>query len=470
MDISPTTLATRRSLLDGIVEKCGKDVLVAPKDAAQRVLPARGLAMPQAPILRPANTEEVALIVRNAAAAGQVLIPLGGGTGLVGGLSQVTGREWYLSLERMRAIERIDPLNRTVVVEAGLILQILQESLREEGFAFGVDLGARGSAQIGGLIATNAGGERAIRHGMMRDQVLGIEVVTGDGVILDLMSEVRKNNVGYDLKQLFIGSEGTLGIVTRAVLKIRPAYRNTHSAFVTLKSTADIAPSFELLGRKLGDTISAYEVMWPEFVATIAANSDNHNWVPQTPDAAVYILVDQEDFSGDSEGELFLEALGELLDRKLVLDAIIARSEAERQSFWRFRNDVPTLASALKPMVTFDVSIASQDISEYVEEVRQLLGKAAPRLKAVYFGHFGDNNVHICVDGGDAYGQARNEIHAAIYGGVIQRSGSISAEHGIGVEKREVMASSISQEAILIMKKIKEILDTRKILNTGKIF
>ena len=404
MDIS----STRQSLLECIVERCGREVLVVPEDAAQRVLPARGLAMPQAPILRPASAQEVAFIVRNAAEAGQVLIPLGGGTGLVGGLSQVTGGEWYLSLERMRGIERIDRLNRTVVVEAGLILQTLQEALREEGFVFGVDLGARGSAQIGGLIATNAGGERAIRYGMMRDQVLGLEVVTGDGVVLDLMSEVRKNNAGYDLKQLFIGSEGTLGIVTRAVLKIRPAPRNTHSAFITLKNTADIAPSFELLGRQLGETISAFEVMWPEFVTIIEASSNNHGWVPQTPDAACYLLVDQEDFSGDTEGELFIQALGELLDKELVADAIIARSEAERQSFWSFRNDVPALASALKPMVTFDVSIASQLISEYVEEVRQLLGKAAPGLKAAYFGHFGDNNVHICIDGGET---TRHPIH-----------------------------------------------------------
>ncbi|MFC3615634.1 FAD-binding oxidoreductase [Lutimaribacter marinistellae] len=452
------------SVCEAISAQLGDDRIVKPEDAEGRLLSVTGEAMPPVPILRPRDTEELAKALGICSVHKTPVIPMGGSTGLVGGLRH-TGKELYLSLELMNRIESIDPVNRVATVQAGVILQNLHQAAEDVGLLFPVDLGARGSATIGGLISTNAGGEKAFRFGMMRDQVLGLEVVTASGQILDLSNSMIKNNAGYDLKHLFIGAEGTLGIVTRVQLRLRPQLPNVHTAFALI---SDFSAALELRSKvetALGNDLTAFEVMWPEVYEMTTRHRSGR--LPLPVANGIYLLFESE--AGTArDPEAFENAMVALYEDGLVEDMAIAASEADRQDMWAIRNDIEAIIRTMSPLLAFDVSLPVSSMESYVNTLNDELTAKWPEARFARFGHMGDNNLHIVVTIGQDTMLRKDEISAIVYEHVIAMKGCISAEHGIGMDKLPWFEMGKTSSAIALMQTIRTALDPNNILNPGK--
>lgn len=420
-------------------------------------------------IVRPASTEELSQIMRLCHQANQSVVAAGGLTGLVHG-ADAGADELLISLERMTTVEAVDPIGRTLIVQAGAPLQKVQEAARESGLMFAVDFGARSSATIGGIIATNAGGNQVLRYGMMREQVLGIEAVLADGTIVSSMNTLLKNNTGYDLKQLFIGSEGTLGLVTRAVLRLLPQPKSENTALVAVESFDALTGFFRHLGEHFGGALTAFEVMWKEYYQLIAVDSGRH-LPPLEPGAAFYIVVQSNGNDAEHDGEKFVSVLAGASESGLISDAAIAASKAQRDAIWNIREDIAGLTQALMPGAAFDVSLPIGKMNTYVEGLRRAIkrkwGDAAAH---VVFGHLGDGNLHILVAPQPWSDEARHEVERLVYEPLASIGGSVSAEHGIGLEKRSWLHLSRSPEEIALMRTLKTALDPKGILNPGKIF
>ena len=418
-------------------------------------------------IVRPASTEELALLVRRCAAARQPIVTYGGGTGLVAG-TDTTSADILLSLERMNRIEQVDAEDATMTVQAGAVLQTVQQRAETEGFTFALDLGARGSATVGGAIATNAGGNAVIRYGMMREQVLGLEAVLADATVLSSMNRMLKNNAGYDLKQLFIGSEGTLGVVTRAVLRLRPRMHSVCSGLVGLDRFDAIPPLLRHLGSASGGTLSAFEVMWQNFYRTLT-DSGRHD-PALAPDHAYYALVEWQGGDTEQDPARFEAALAQAMERGLIVDAALASSERQRQAFWHLRDDIEGLLQALGDVVTFDVSLPITDAGRYTNTVfARLKARWPDTFRGVTFGHLGDSNIHLVLTTGSASSASHKEAMRIVYEELKPYGGSISAEHGIGTEKRPYLSVSRSAEEIAAMRRLKRAFDPDNILNPGKV-
>jgi len=418
-------------------------------------------------IVRPASTEEVSDVLKLCHEHGQAVVTHGGMTGLVGG-AKASPDEVALSLERMKNVDPVDTLNRTITVQAGVALQTVHEAAENAGLLFPLDLGARGSATIGGTIATNAGGNGVIRYGMMREQLLGVEAVLADGTIISSMKDVIKNNTGYDLKQLFVGSEGTLGIITRAVLRLRPLPRSQNTALVAIENFDKLGQFLKAMDSALGGTLSAFEVMWNDFYTLIVGDGEKHG-LPLDPSYAFYVLV--ESTGGDEEGDMsrFESALEETLDEELIVDAVIAQNKQQRNDLWGIRDDVEGLFESLFPPMAFDISLSIQDMEDYVEEVRVALKSKWESARMVVFGHLGDGNIHLGLGVGSLEPDVVHAVENIVYEALGRRGGVISAEHGIGLDKRNYLAHSRSAEEIALMKTIKMAIDPKNILNPGKI-
>jgi FAD/FMN-containing dehydrogenase len=422
------------------------------------------LGTPRA-VLRPSSTEEVSRILVLCCAASQPVIPWGGKTGLVEGAN--ADGAFALSLERMNRIEDVDAAGGTMTVEAGCVLQNIQEAADAHGLFFPLDLGARGSATIGGNISTNAGGNRVIRYGMTREMVLGLEAVLADGTVVSSLNRLLKNNAGYDLKQLFVGSEGTLGIVTRAVLRLRAKPGSTAVALAAVDSFGALPRLLRHVERGLSGGLSAFEVMWQDFYRLVttppargrAPIADNHPY---------YVLIEQLGSDEASDVALFERVLGDALEKGIIVDAVVAKSQAERSAIWSLRDDV---AQCMRnaPIFTFDVSLPIVEMENYVADVRgRLHERWRENTSLMVFGHLGDCNLHLIAGVGDA--DSRHAVEEIIYGALKGRSGSVSAEHGIGLEKRRYLPLSRSEAEIALMRRLKRALDPRNILNPGKIF
>jgi FAD/FMN-containing dehydrogenase len=424
----------------------------------------RPLGTPLA-LVKPASTVEVSTILRLCHAAGQAVVPWGGKTGLVDGA--VAEGAVALSLERMNRIEEIDPVAATMTVEAGCILQTVCEAAEAKGMLFPLDLGARGSATIGGNISTNAGGNRVIRYGMMRDLVLGLEAVLADGTVLSSLNHLIKNNAGYDLKQLFIGSEGTLGIVTRAVLRLRPRPASQDTAFVALDSFDHLPQFLRHMDSALGGSLSAFEVMWDDFYRLVTtAPAKGRPPIPYGH--PYYVLVESLGAHQEEDSQRFERALEAALEMGHLADAVIAKSQLERNQMWGLRDDVIQLARNF-PIFGFDVSLKIADMEAYVAEVRQGLAARWPKSTLIVFGHLGDGNLHVIAGVGDNSDDARHGVEAIVYGALRPRGGSVSAEHGIGLEKRPYLDWSRAPEEVALMRRLKQALDPDNILNPGKV-
>ena len=456
-------------LIQELTETLG-EVAVVTGDAVAERDPLAGLAQthsgyPSA-VLRPKTTEDVSVILKLCHQHEQAIVPQGGMTGLVEG-TKATSNEVALTLERMTEIEEIDPVNRTMTVQAGVPLQAAQEAAEEHGLMLPLDLGARGSATVGGNVSTNAGGNRVIRYGMMRDMVLGLEAVMADGTIISSLGKMIKNNAGYDLKQLFIGTEGTLGIVTRIVLRLRQQPKSQNTAFVALDSFENVTAFLSAIDGKLGGTLSAFEVMWRDFYELVTtAPAENRPPIPH--DYPYYILVESLGADQEKDSERFEAALAETLEDGLLCDAVIAKSQGECDAMWAMRDDVGQCLQ-FWPFFAYDVSMGIPDMESYVAEVKKGLETSWPGHRSVTFGHLGDGNLHVVVGVGDESPEARRSVENIIYSPLRARQGSVSAEHGIGLEKQPYLGWTRSEAEIDLMRTLKKALDPKGILNPGKV-
>jgi FAD/FMN-containing dehydrogenase len=418
-------------------------------------------------VVRPQNTEEVATVLRLCHAAGQAVVTEGGKTGLVSG-ARASSSELALSLERMNHIESLDARGRTLTVQAGVTLQAVHEAAEAEALIMPLDLGARGSATIGGNIATNAGGNGVIRYGMMREQVLGLEVVLADGTVLSSLNQVLKNNTGYDLKQLFIGSEGTLGVITRAVLRLRPLMPARNSALVATDSLDHLITLLTFIERELGGRMSAFEAMWNSYYR-IACRGQSLGEPPLVDTHPFYVLIEAAGADREADAERFLAALEQAMEQGLVSDAVLAQSDKEREAFWKIRDNIESLV-ALWPLAIFDVSLPVATMDAYLARCAERLQALIGELRWVTFGHLGDGNLHIAVALGTDDLRRKHAVEQIIYEELTGIGGSISAEHGIGLDKREYLGMSRNATEIALMKTLKRTLDPANILNPQKIF
>jgi FAD/FMN-containing dehydrogenase len=415
-------------------------------------------------VLRPRSTAEVAAVLRRCHAAGQPLVVQGGLTGLAGGATPRPG-ELALSLERLSGVEAVDPDAATMQVRAGTPLNVVHEAAAAHALQFALDLGARGSCTIGGNIATNAGGNRVIRYGMTRELVLGLEVVLADGTVVTSLNTMLKNNAGYDLKQLFIGTEGTLGVITRAVLRLHPLPRERLTALVAVESFDALVNVLREARATLAGQLSSFEAMWSEYFELALARVHT-GAAPFTARHALYALLEVEAFEPGAEATRLEALLARLIEAGLVADAVVARSLEESARLWRLRESVGELLAELRPLTAFDISLPIARMAAYLEVVgaraRTLFGDRPLYI----FGHLGDGNLHLVVTlraAGDAHA-----VDEVVYG-ALAGFGSVSAEHGIGVLKRDWLGLSRGAAEIALMRTLKSALDPRGILNPGRV-
>ncbi|HJV85272.1 MAG TPA: FAD-binding oxidoreductase [Noviherbaspirillum sp.] len=414
-------------------------------------------------LVRPRTTAEVAAVLKLCNQKKCAVVTQGGLTGLVHG-ADTTPEQIVLSLERMNTVEEIDPVQRVAVAQAGVTLQTMQESLEPHGLAFPLDLGARGSATLGGNAATNAGGNRVIRYGMMRAMVLGLEVVLADGTVISSLNRMLKNNAGYDLKHMFIGSEGTLGVITRLVLRLSERPRSQNVAFASLASFDALTAFLKHMDQALGGTLSAFEVMWRDFyelVTTPPAKSS-----PPLPHGSpFYVLVESLGADQEQDAARFVGALEKAIEGGLIADAVIAGSERECAGIWAMRDDVMQVARYGMPF-TFDVSLPIAAMERYILSMRRTLSMRWPESHCWVFGHLGDGNLHVVVRTGNR--DDRAEVERIVYMPLAGIGGSVSAEHGIGLEKKPYLPLSRTAEEVALMRTLKGTLDPNNILNPGK--
>jgi FAD/FMN-containing dehydrogenase len=450
-------------------ERLGADVLLEPDEAdlgrhrhdfnnvAPDSLELYGVAYPR-------STAEVAAILRACNVAGVPVTPQGGLTGMAGGA--VPNRpSLILSLERMRAIEEIDTAAATMTVQAGAILEKVQDAAEAANMFFALDLGGRSSAQIGGNASTNAGGNRVLRYGTMRDLILGVEAVLADGTIVSSLNKMLKNNAGYDLKQLFIGSEGTLGVITRLVLRL---HQKPSSVCTSLVAVADYDKVLGLLRycrSHLGSTLVAFEAMWPDFYR-LGTTGLGHR-LPISEGHGIYVLIETLGADQDSDQARFESVVAEALEQGVIDDAVIAHSGQARRELWAIRECPGEFRKIHWPQVGFDVSLPIGDIGAFVSQCLGQLRARWPQISAVPFGHIADSNLHFSVRLDPDISE--RELEQIVYRAVSECKGSISAEHGIGSLKREFLHYSRTPQELALMKTLKDALDPKGILNPGKV-
>ncbi|WP_404299932.1 FAD-binding oxidoreductase [Alicycliphilus denitrificans] len=435
---------------------------------------ARGKALA---VVRPASTPEVAAVVKACAAAGCSIVPQGGNTGLsVGSTPDDSGTQVVLSLTRMNAVRAMDRDNLTMTVEAGCILQSLQETANKEGLLFPLSLAAEGSCTIGGNLSTNAGGTQVVRYGNARELCLGLEVVTPQGEVWDGLSGLRKDNTGYDLRDLFIGSEGTLGIITAATMKLFPQPAARLTAWAAVPSMAAAVRLLGLAHQHLGAGLTGFEVMG-QFALSLVTR---HMPQLRVPFAGLkgappyYVLLENSDSESEQHARERFEALLELaFEDGCMLDAVVAESLSQAQELWHIRESIPLAQAEEGLNIKHDISIAASRIPAFVEHADALLAREIPGVRLVNFGHLGDGNLHYNVqapEGGDAGEFLRTQearVNQLVYDAVAQFGGSFSAEHGVGQLKADKLAQYKSPVALSMMRAIKQALDPQGLMNPG---
>ncbi len=448
-------------------------VLTDPDDVAPYVVDWRKqYSGPAECVVRPANTDQVAAVVAHCAREGVAIVPQGGNTGLCGGsVPTGTRREIVLSLARMNRIRALDRLNDTLTVDAGCVLADIQRAARDADRFFPLSLGAEGSCRIGGNLSTNAGGVNVLRYGNARDQVLGLEVVLPDGRVWDGLRGLRKDNTGYDLKQLFVGAEGTLGIITAAVLKLYPLPVSGATAWLGIETPRHAIELLALLRARLGDRVTAFELLSRQCLEVVVANIPGTT-DPMTTPYPWYVLVEL----GDSDPAPVLrqraeQAFAECLELGAARDAVLAQSSAQSQALWAIRERMP---EAQFENVKHDISVPLSKIPEFIERGAAALERAFPGIVIFAFGHAGDGNLHYNVGFADPAANAalmrrREAVNAIVYEIVGALDGSISAEHGLGQLKRDAIRNHKSALELELMRSIKQALDPQGLMNPGKV-
>jgi len=434
-------------------------------------------------VMRPSNTEEVSKIMQLAFETATPVVPQSGNTSVAGGsIPDKSGTAIVLSLERMNKILGVSSAAMTATVEAGCILEKLHQTVEAQNLFFPLNFGAKGSCMLGGNLATNAGGQNVVRYGNTRDLCLGIEVVTSDGRIMDLLSGLRKNNTGYDLRNLFIGSEGTLGIITKATLRLFHLPKARATTFAVIPN---ITSGLELLNRaqaETGGAVEAFELIPRVFLELVQQHSPHYH-IPfdEIPELCVLIEIaatsDSESLVNQDGASPISTKLEKLLEDgfkdKLVLDAVIASSESQRREMWDMREGALEVITAAGTRIGFDISLPLDQVEPFVEKMAQHANQIMPGLRMCHMGHLGDGNLHYSifppVGGADQLSNKADEIKATVYAEVGNYGGSFSAEHGIGSTKIYAMEKYKDRVALAVMKDIKATLDPKNIMNPGKL-
>ncbi len=426
-------------------------------------------------VVRPGSTAEVAAVVRLCAAHGTSIVPQGGNTGLVGGgVPDGSGTQVLLSLQRLNRVRQIDAANLTLTAEAGCVLQTVQAAAAEAGLLFPLSLAAQGSCTLGGNLATNAGGTQVLRWGNTRELCLGLEVVTAAGEVWEGLSGLRKDNTGYDLRDLFVGSEGTLGIITAATMKLAPQPAATTTALAACATLADCVALLNLARTRLGAGLTGFEVMGRFALDLVARHFPT---LPNPLPAAPWtVLLEQSDVEGAEQARARFEALlGAALEQGCVNDAVVAESLAQSQALWHVRESIP-LAQAQEGLnIKHDIALPVSAIPAFVARTDAALEAAYPGVKLVNFGHLGDGNLHYNVqapagtDGKRFLDDHEHAVNTLVFDAVAACGGSFSAEHGIGLLKRDELALRKSPVALQLMRSIKAALDPQGLFNPGRV-
>ena len=418
-------------------------------------------------LILPINTSQVSEALKICSKHCQKISVHGGLTNLVGG-TETQASELVISLEKMNQIVEIDSSSRTVTVEAGTILQNVHDAVQEENLMFPLNFGAKGSAQIGGIISNNAGGLRVLRYGMTRHLVLGLEAVLADGTVVSSLKKIIKDNSAYDLKQLFIGSEGTLGIVTKAVLKLVEAPKSRCSAFVAIDDYNKVVDFLKYIDQGLAGLLSGYELIWKDTYACMTSPTNVN--LPLPLGFKYYVLLESLG-SNQEEDQAKLESLLETaLREELILDAVPTQTASDLDWFWTIREDVHVIKTACNIDQHFDISMPIGQIGNYVDDTLPKLRAIEGVIKAYTFGHVADGNIHFIVDKANDSDQLRKAINDVVYTPLTQLGGSVSAEHGIGVHKRDYLALCRTPEEIALMRTLKKAMDPNNLLNPRNIF
>lgn len=412
-------------------------------------------------VLRPRDSRGVAEVLKACNAAGQKIVVQGGRTGLCGG-ARTLPDEAVLSLERMIQLEPVEPMAATIVAEAGAPLQSVQEAADAAGLCFGVDIGARGTATIGGNVATNAGGIRVLRYGTFRAQVLGLEVALTDGSVLTSLKGLAKDNSGYDLNQIFIGSEGTLGVVTRACLRLHPKPVSQAAAWCALPSLNAALSLLKLLRARLGNLLAGFEILFEPLVGDMTAAL---GIPPPLPLASpVHVLADIHGMAPGADEEVFAAALGEALEGGLAGDVVLSQSPREYKALWDLRDGCNRYLFSRPPMVGLDISVPLPRMAAFLEHAEATARHIEPSCLIYVFGHLGDGNLHYMVDA------ERPEVMTkSLFACLSGLGGAITAEHGVGLDKRAYLPLVRSQDEIAAMRRLKTAFDPQNILNPGRV-
>ena len=470
-------MSTHSALLDTLRQAVGAahvlidgDLTAYEQDWRQRAC-GRALA-----VVRPGSTDEVAAVVRACAAAGASIVPQGGNTGLaVASVPDDSGTQVVLSLRRMDAVRAIDAANLTITVEAGGILQNLQQAAEQAGFLFPLSMASEGSCTIGGNLAANAGGTQVLRYGNARELCLGLEVVTAQGEVWNGLSGLRKDNTGYDLRDLFIGSEGTLGIITAATMKLYPLPAARLIAWAAVPSMQAAVDLLGLAHQHLGAGLTGFEVM-NQFALSLVDKHYPQQRVPLFRTSPWCVLLENSDHESEDHARTLFERLLEAaLEAGCVNDAVVAESLSQAQALWHIRESIPLAQAEEGLNIKHDISVPVSRIPAFVAETDALLAREVPGVRLVDFGHLGDGNLHYNVqapEGGDAKAFLREQeerINTLVFDAVARHGGSISAEHGIGSLKAAKLPHYKSPVALRMMRAIKQALDPKGIMNPGRV-
>ncbi len=449
-------------LIDRLQQIVGQSGITSGPDLADRATSYWDASPTRAKVLvRPRTTEEVSEVLRLCHETGQTVVVQGGLTGAVEGALS-SDNDLIISLEKMAKVESVDELDGVAVIQAGAVLQSVQEYLADLGLLYPLDLGARGSCTIGGTVATNAGGINVLRYGMIRNSILGLEAVLADGTIVSSLNQVLKNNTGYDLKQLFIGSEGTLGVVTRVIVRLFPLPKSRQTVLLATESFDAVKRLLKTMRLELAGTLSAFEVMWNSYFRAVTVAGVHR--APLARDYPYYVLLEAEGAEPEADEERFRNILEHSLEAGDVIDAALPKTESERDEFWAIREGF----EVAQPAYVYDISLPIKAMTTFISKLEKAMAGWRSDARLIVFGHIADGNLHLFVSPFED-GIHRERSDEIVYGCLDGLNGSISAEHGIGIEKKAWLGCSRSETEIQLMRNLKELLDPKNLLNPGKV-
>lgn len=453
-----------------LIAQVGKESILTHQEASKRIaglwrdpgnLNCKALLLPE-------TTAQLSQMLKICFENDQAVVPMGGLTAVTDS-NKVSENEIGISMERMNKIEEINTTNKTATVEAGVVLQTLQDEAAKNDLLFALNLGAKGSCMIGGNIATNAGGLEAVRYGVMRNLVLGLEAVLMDGTVISSMNKMIKNNAGYDLKQLFIGSEGTLGIVTKAVVKLDELPTSTETAFIAFDSFEKASKLLQIAKRDLHNQLNSYELFWNDYYTLMTSEPSNYR-PPLSQDYPFYVLMEVKGQNPDQDQIDFEKFLTNNMENGLITDAVPAMSSSDHEWFWGIRESVELVFIKHPKAFLFDVSLPISEMDQYLKTITKDVQAIWSDANIYTFGHMADGNLHLYINCGDNEESTKQKLLDTVFAPLTDINGSITAEHGIGLEKKNWLSLCRTDNEIALMKTIKKALDPKNLLNPHKVF